>query len=122
MAEIISKIEKLELLDGSIVDLTLNFKKLLWLRANNYHKEVAVAMEAINKKNLDFLEMPYLFYAAYLCALPTTEKPAYTQDEFIGLMPFNMEHVTEFFASLIEEKKTEVLKMRSSATARKKAK
>lgn len=121
MAEITSKIETLELLDGNTVELTLNFKKLLWLRAHNYQKEVAVAMEAINRKELDFLEMPYLFYAAYLCALPTTETPAYTQDEFIGNMPFNMGRVSEVFASLIEEKKTEVSQMRSSA-ARKKAK
>ena len=121
MANIISKHETLELKDGNTVELTLNFEKLLWLKAHNYDKEVAAAMAAINGKELDFLEMPYLFYAAYLCALPTTEEPAYTQAEFIQQMPFNMGRVSEIFASLVEEKKTDVSKMRSSA-ARQKAK
>lgn len=121
MANIISKHETLELKDGNTVALTLNFEKLLWLRAHNYNKEVAAAMTAINGKELDFLEMPCLFYAAYLCALPTTEEPAYTQAEFIKQMPFDMGRISEIFASLITEKKTDVSKMHSSA-ARQKAK
>lgn len=121
MANIISKHETLELKDGNTVELTLNFEKLLWLKAHNFKEEVAAAMAAINGKELDFLEMPYLFYAAYLCALPTTEEPAYTQAEFIKQMPFNMGRVSEIFSTLVEEKKTDVSKMRSSA-ARQKAK
>ena len=118
MAEINSKIEKLEMLDGNIVELTLNFKKLLWLRANGYEAEVKAAMDAINGKELDFLEMPYLFYAAYLCAV---NEPAYTQDEFIGALPFDMEEITVTFNNLISKKKVDVSQMRSSA-ANKKAK
>lgn len=118
MAEIQSKIEKLELLDGNTVELTLNFKKLLWLRANGYEEEVKAAMRAISGKELDFLEMPYLFYAAYLCAVA---EPAYTQDEFIGVVPFDMESVANAYANLISKKKAEASQMRSSA-ANKKAK
>lgn len=117
--EITSKIEKFELKDGNEIELTLNFAKLLWLRAHGYGKEVEIAMQAINKQNLDFIDMPYLFYGAYLCALPTTEKPKYTQNEFIELMPFNLEQVSEIFGNLIEEKKTEVSKIRSSAVHKK---
>lgn len=116
MAEINSKIERLELLDGNTVELTLNFKKLLWLRANGFEKEVAAAMHAINGKELDFLEMPYLFFAAYLCA---TDKPVYTQDEFIGSLPFDMEEITVTFNNLISKKKVDVSQMRSSAANRK---
>lgn len=116
MAEINSKIEKLELNDGNVVELTLNFKKLLWLRANGFEKEVAAAMHAINGKELDFLEMPYLFFAAYLCA---NEEPAYTQDEFIAAIPFDMEEVTVTFTNLVSKKKVEVSQMRSSAANRK---
>ena len=116
MAEINSKIEKLELLDGNTVELTLNFKKLLWLRANGYETEVKAAMSAINGQTLDFLEMPYLFYAAYLCATP---EPAYTQDEFIGAVPFDMETVSVAFSNLVSKKKVEASQMRSSAAGKK---
>lgn len=119
MADIISKHETLELKDGSTVALTLNFEKLLWLRAHGYDKEVAAAMAAISGKELDFLEMPYLFYAAYLCALPTTEEAKYTQSEFIAQMPFDMRRISDIFASLVIEKKTDVSKIRSSAVSRK---
>ena len=102
MAEINSNIVKLELLDSNVVELTLNFKKLLWLRANGYEKEVKAAMQAIGGQTLDILEMPYLFYAAYLCA---TTEPAYTQDDFIGNVPFDMEIVSTTFANLMSKKK-----------------
>lgn len=105
MAEINSTIEKLELTDGNTVELTLNFKKMLWLRANGYTKEVETAMKVITGKKFDMLEIPYYFYAAYLCGLPTTEKPAYTQDEFISLIPWDMEAVSNIFANLNSKKK-----------------
>jgi hypothetical protein len=106
MAQIYSRTVKLELLDGKTVELTLNFKMLLYLRANGYDAEVSTAMKAINGNKLDFLEMPAVFYAAYLCALPMGEKPAYTNEEFVGLVPFDMQKVGEVFAFLISEKKT----------------
>ena len=106
MANVYSRTVKLELLDGNTVELTLNFKMLLYLRANGHEEEVKTAMKAINGAKVDFLEMPALFYAAYLCALPAGEKPAYSQDEFIGVMPFDMEKVANAFATLISEKKT----------------
>lgn len=116
MAEINSKIEKLELLDGATVELTLNFKKLLWLRANGFEKEVKAAMDAINGQTLDILEMPYLFYAAYLCA---TNEPAYTQDEFISVVPFDMEEVVVTYSNLVSKKKVTVSQMRSSVPSKK---
>lgn len=106
MAQIYSRTVKLELLDGETVSLTLNFKMLLYLRANGYDNEVAMAMKAINGEKVDWLEMPALFYAAYLCALPAGEKPAYTSDEFIGLIPFDVGEVGKVFTSLITQKKT----------------
>ena len=117
--EITSKIETLDLKDGNTVKLTLNFARMLWLRANGYDKEVNMAMRVINGENIDFLEMPIYFYAAYLCGLKSDETPAYTQEKFIELCPWDMERVAEIFASLTTEKKTEVLKMRSSAVNKK---
>lgn len=112
MAEITSKVETLELLNGKTVELTLNFSRLLWLRNNGYTAEVAAAMAAINGKTIDMLDMPYLFYAAYLCA---TQEPEYNQQEFIKLIPFDLEETSMLFASLISKKKADVSKMRSSA-------
>lgn len=117
--EITSKIETLDLRDGNTVKLTLNFARMLWLRSNGYDKEVNMAMRVINGENIDFLEMPIYFYAAYLCALKSDETPAYTQEEFIELCPWDMERVAELFARLTTEKKTEVSKMRSSAVNKK---
>ena len=116
MAEINSKIVKLELLDGNVVELTINFKKLLWLRVNGYEKEVKAAMNAINGQTLDFLEMPYLFYAAYLCAV---EEPKYTQDEFIGLVTFDMEEVVLTYSNLVTKKKVTASQMLSSVPSKK---
>lgn len=106
MAQIYSRTVKLELLDGKTVPLTLNFKMLLYLRANGHEEEVKMAMKAINGEKVDWLEMPALFYAAYLCALPAGDKPAYTSDEFVGLIPFDVETVGKAFTSLITQKKT----------------
>ena len=120
MAEINSKIERLTLEDGNTVELTLNFKKMLWLRANGYTKEVEIAMKVVTGDKFDMLEIPYYFYAAYLCGLKTTEKPAYTQEEFIALVPWDMEAVSNIFANLNSKKKVEASKMRSSAARRNK--
>lgn len=117
--EITSRVETLELRNGDTVKLTLNFARMLWLRAHGYDKEVNMAMRVINGENIDFLEMPIYFYAAYLCTLKSDEEPKYTQEEFIELCPWDMERIADLFAKLTTEKKTEVSKMRSSAVNKK---
>ena len=117
MAENIkSKVEKLQLLNGDTVELTLNFARLLYLRANGYEKEVKAAMNAINGTTLDMLDMPFLFYGAYLCA---TEEPKYTQAQFIDLMPWDMEEISTIYANINSKKKVDLSKMRSSAVNKK---
>lgn len=116
MAEIKSKIETLELLDGEKVELTLNFARMLWLRANGYEKEVAAAMSVINGKDLDMLEMPYFYYAAYLCA---NTEIKYTQEEFIALVPWDLKEAMTLFTNLNSKKKVELSKLRSSAINKK---
>lgn len=116
MAEIKSKIEKLVLLDGNTVELTFNFARLLFLRSNGYEKEVAAAMKFISDGINDVLDMPVVFYAAYLCA---TKEPAYTKDEFIALVPWDMEETATLYANLNSKKKLDVSKMRSSAAKQK---
>ena len=117
MAEIKSKIEKLELLDGETVELTLNFKRLLMLRATGYEKAVNEAMRfLVDDKNIDVLRIPSLMWVAYLCA---TNNPVYTEDEFIGLLPWDLSEMTEIIQSLNNKKKAEVSKIRSSAASKK---
>ena len=119
MAVITSKIEKLELMNGETVELTLNYARLLYLRSNGYEKEIARAMKTISGKgDIDMLETPYLYYAAYLCA---NNEPKYTQEEFIALIPFDLAENANLYANIISKKKVEISKMRSSA-ARQKAK
>lgn len=116
MAEIKSKIETLELLDGETVELTINFARMLWLRANGYEKEVAAAMRVINGKDLDMLEMPFFYYAAYLCA---NKDIKYTQEEFIALCPWDLEEAVTLFSNLNSKKKIDISKLRSSAINKK---
>ena len=114
MAEIHSKIETIELMDGETVNLTLNFKRLLWLRGNGYEKEVNEAMQLLSggKDSVDILKFPVLLWVAYLCA---NEKPAYTEDEFIGVLPWDFEEVGRVVASLNSKKKGTPFKTRSNA-------
>lgn len=100
--EIISHCEHITLMDGKEVPLTLNFKKMLMLKANGYKDAVNAAMQAINGKELDFLEMPAVLWAAYLCAV---DKPEYTEDEFISLLPWDLEEIAKLFAALNSSKK-----------------
>lgn len=116
MAEIKSKIETLELLDGIKVNLTFNFGRLLWLKNNGYKALVEKAVDFISNGTDDVLNMPVIFYAAYLCA---TETPAYTEEEFTALVPWDMEELSILFANLNSKKKVDVSKMRSSAINRK---
>lgn len=115
MADITSKIEKLELNNGETVKLTLNFARLLYLRANGYEKEVNAAMTALAGK-VDLLQMPFIFFAAYLCA---NKEIKYTQEQFVELVPFDLEETSDIFARLITKKKIDVSKMRSSAKHKK---
>ncbi len=114
MAEINSKIETLELMDGNTVTLTLNFKRLLWLRGNGYEKQVNKAMKLFSTKqeDIDILDFPLLIWAAYLCA---NLEPAYTEDEFIGLLPWDLTELGEVIASLNAKKKGTPSKKRSNA-------
>lgn len=113
MAEINSKIETLELMDGVTVELTLNFKRLLWLRGNGYEKEVNEAMQLLGGgNNVDLLKFPMLIWVAYLCA---NVNPAYTEDEFIGALPWDFEEIGRVVASLNAKKKGAPFKQRSNA-------
>ena len=102
MAELTSRCEKIQLVDGREVPLTLNFKKLLWLRASGYEKAVNAAMKSINGKELDILEMPALFWCAYLCAV---DKPELTEDEFISLLPWDLKETATLFNNLNSKQK-----------------
>lgn len=102
MAEITSRCEHLTLIDGTEIPLTLNFKKLLWLRANGYADAVSRAMSMLQKREIEILELPYFLWAAYLCAV---DVPDYTEDEFIGLIPWDMEEAMNLFNNLNTKKK-----------------
>ena len=97
-----SSVEKLTLINGDEIELTLNFKKLLYLRSTGYEKDINAAMKSLNGSNLDMLDMPFVFWAAYLCAV---DKPAYTQDEFFELLPWDIAECTRLFNDLNTKKK-----------------
>ena len=100
--EITSRCEHIKLIDGTEIPLTLNFKKLFYLRANGYEKAVNDAMKMLQKKGIDLLDMPCFLWVAYLCAV---DKPAYTEDEFVGLLPWDIPEAMTLFNNLNTKKK-----------------
>ncbi len=95
-----------ELINKQKVKLTLNFKLLLKLKANypeeynNFNKYI------LNDggKNLDFFEILTVIYVAYLCA-NLESKNKYTKEEFIKLVPFNINLIKETQNTLLGLKK-----------------
>ena len=95
--------QELELLNGNVVKLTLNFARLLKIKNDNvvlYTKLMKVLQEGASDLIEDCLTV---LYVGYLCA--NLQKNTLSESEFIELIPFDLEKINEVAGNLVTGKK-----------------
>ena len=93
-----------ELVDGTVVQLTLRYISLYQLRGKNraaYDKYNRIMMKGPQEE----LENVTVLYTAYLCANLTKIDECMTELEFMDLMPADREYVGTVLQGLIVGKK-----------------
>lgn len=94
------------LTNGEIVKLTLNFQLLLKLKCN-YKEEYDKFNDYVvsgNRDNKDFFDVITIIYVAYLCA-NFDSKNKYPKEEFVKLIPLNMDLIMKTQNELLGIKK-----------------
>lgn len=96
--------QELELIDGQIVKMTLNFARLLKIKndqPNIYDK----FMDVLQKKDFDVIsDSLAVLYAGYLCANIDNES-VLSENEFVELIPFDLELINVKAGQLVQGKK-----------------
>lgn len=96
--------QELELIDGQIVKMTLNFARLLKIKndqPNIYDK----FMDVLQKKDFDVIsDSLAVLYAGYLCANIDNES-VLSEYEFVELIPFDLELINVKAGQLVQGKK-----------------
>ena len=98
-----SRMIPLELENGEIVQLTLNFGKLLNVRAKRkdiYDRYNKIMMDG----STDILDSATVVYVAYLCGLDNLEE-AMSEEEFMTLLPPYTNVTINLFIELTRPKK-----------------
>lgn len=98
---------ELELLDGSKVNLTLNFMRLL--KVKNYNKKLYEEyMHALKNQDFDVIfDSMKVIYVAYLCANSDKldSKELMSEEEFMEAVPMDIEIISNLASELIKPKK-----------------
>ena len=94
--------QELKLTNGEVIKMTLNFARLLKLK--NERKDVyARLMHVLQGQEFDpLLDSILVLYVGYLCA---SDSEVLSEDEFVELVPFDMELVNTLATNLITSKK-----------------
>lgn len=93
--------QELELNDGTKVKLTLNFARLLRLK-NKDPKFYDDLMRILQYKDFDVIfDTIRVLYAGYLCAKGDNDE-ILTEEEFMELVPFNLEMNDRIAGKLIK--------------------
>lgn len=96
--------QELELENGQIVKLTLNFARLLKLK-NEQPKLYDRFMKVLQNKNFDIVfDSLTVLYTGYLCANMSNES-VLSEEEFMELVPFDLEVINVVAGQLIQSKK-----------------
>lgn len=96
--------QELELENGEVVQLTLNFARLLIIK-NGQPKLYDRFMKVLQNKNFDIVfDSLTVLYTAYLCA-NTNEESVLSEEEFISMVPFDLEVINVTAGQLIQNKK-----------------
>lgn len=104
MSEIKNTYQDFTLLNNETVKLTLTFGKLNILKSVNN-----LLYSRYNKilygKSEDVLDMVIIVYVAYWCANYGKDKDIYSEEQFIDLVPFNLNEIKRVFSALTQPKK-----------------
>lgn len=96
--------QELELENGETVKLTLNFARLLKVK-NEQPKIYDRFMKVLQNKDFDIVfDSLTVLYAGYLCANINNES-ILSEDEFMELVPFDLEVINVKAGNLIQSKK-----------------
>lgn len=94
-----------EMMDGSIVKMTLNFKNLYLLRTKD-KKTYDEYMKISNKGVQDEMEVAMMLYAAYKCG--NIDQECMPFEDFLEILPVNREELSDI-AIRLQPKKKEIL-------------
>lgn len=95
------KNQQIELVNGEVVQLTMNFAKILKIKQDN--PNLYNELQEILKGNIDPVLSPIkVLYVSYLCANDTIK---YSEEQFIELVPFDLQMINEISARLIQATK-----------------
>ena len=96
--------QEIELIDGNVVKLTLNFARLLKVKNDN-PKMYERFMKVLQSQNFDVVfDSLTVLYTGYLCANIGNES-ILSEEEFIELVPFDLEVINVAAGKLIQSKK-----------------
>ena len=96
--------QELELEDGLVVKLTLNFARLLVIK-NDQPKLYDRFMKVLQNKSFDIVfDSLTVLYTAYLCA-NMNEESKLSEEDFINMVPFDLEVINVTAGKLIQNKK-----------------
>ena len=96
--------QELELENGEIVKLTLNFARLLKVK-NDQPKIYDRFMKVLQNKDFDIVfDSLTVLYTGYLCANMNNESML-SEDEFMELVPFDLEVINVVAGKLIQSSK-----------------
>lgn len=114
----VNTIIEVEMTDGSIQKMTLNFKNLYLLR-NKDKKTYDEYMRISNKGAKDEIEVAEMLYAAYRCA--NIDKECMSLEDFLEILPVDRDEITEIVLKLQAKKKRISQKHLENKQKRKKA-
>lgn len=97
-------VQKLELNNGEVVELTLTFARLL--KVKNHNKKLYEDfMSALKNKDFDpIFDSAKVLYVAYLCGLDDL-KDALSENNFLEELPMDFGSINTLVAELINPKK-----------------
>lgn len=94
--------QELELINGEVIKLTLNFAKLLNIK-NNKEDLYTRFIKILNGKDLDIItDSLTVLYVGYLCA---NSDQVLSEEDFMELVPFDLELINVLAGKLIMSKK-----------------
>lgn len=95
--------------DGSVLNMTLNFKRLYLLKDKN-KKAYNEYIQSTNKQNINEMEIAKILYTAYLCANLEEYDSCMSLEDFLEKLPEDRDVIMEIWLRLYSKKKLDSLR------------